>query len=141
MNYLAGVGPEVEISTHPLDLGVKAVVSEYKTRLTNKLGHESYRRYIDVQLAVIGTDLVRRKPLAQVTETIPYDEASDAARYADCPEIDTVIGEGFFLLAFPEDAHEQGLAPGGVCRKVKKMLMKVPISTSNLISYDQDTLN
>ena len=126
LDYIAGVGADVEVGTHPLDLGVKAVVSEYETRPTNELGYEAHRRYIDIQLAVVGTELVRCKPLALVTETIPYDPACDAARYADEPGIDTVIGEGYFLLVFPEDAHEPGLAPGGVSGKVKKVVMKVP---------------
>ena len=127
LDYVAGVGADVEVGTHLLDLGVKAVVSEYETRPTNELGYEAHRRYIDIQLAVVGTELVRCKPLAQVTETIPYNEACDAARYAACPGIDTVIGEGYFLLVFPEDAHEPGLAPGGVPGKVKKVVMKVPV--------------
>lgn len=38
-----------------------------------------------------------------------------------------VIGEGLFLLVFLEDAHEPGLAPGGVPEKVKKVVMKVPV--------------
>ena len=59
--------------------------------------------------------------------TIPYDEAKDAARYADCPGADLVIGEGYFLVVFPEDAHEPGLAVGGVCAPVKKVVMKVPV--------------
>jgi uncharacterized protein, YhcH/YjgK/YiaL family len=127
LDYLASVTPEVEVGTHLLDLGVKAVVREYVTRPTNELGYEAHRRYIDIQLAVVGTELVRCKPLAQVTETIPYDEACEAARYADEPGIDTVIGDGYFLLVFPEDAHEPGLAPGGVPGKVKKVVMKVPV--------------
>ena len=127
LDYVAGVGPEIEIGTHLLDLGVKAVVSEYVTRPTNELGYEAHRRFIDIQLAVIGTELVRCKPLAQVAETILYNEASDAAWYADCPGIDTVIGDGYFLLVFPEDAHEPGLAPGGVPGPVKKVVMKVPV--------------
>ena len=127
LDYVAGVGPEIEIGTHPLDLGVKAVVSEYETRPTNELGFEAHRRFFNIQLTVVGTELVRCKPLAQVTETIPYYEASDAARYADCPGIDTVIGEGYFLLVFPEEVHEPGLAPDGVCGKVKKVVMKVPV--------------
>lgn len=126
LDYVAGVTPEVATDTHPLGLGVKAVVSEYVTRPTNELGYEAHRRYIDIQFAVIGTELVRCKPLAQVSETIPYDEAGDAARYADCPGIDTVIGDGCFLLVFPEDAHEPGLAPGRGPGKVKKVVMKVP---------------
>lgn len=127
LDFIAGVTSDIEIGTHPLNLGVKAVVSEYVTRTTNELGYEAHPRHIDIQLAVIGTELVRYKPLAQVAETIPYDEACDAVRYADCPRIDTVIGDGYFLLVFPEDAHEPGLAPGGVCGKVKKVVMKVPV--------------
>ena len=127
LDYVGDVTPKVEVGTHLLDLGVKAVVSEYVTRPTNELGYEAHRRYIDIQLAVIGTELVRCKPLAQVAETIPYNEASDAAWYADCPGIDTVIGDGYFLLVFPEDAHEPGLAPGVVPGKVKKVVMKVPV--------------
>ena len=74
---------------HPLDLGVKVVVSEYETRPANELGYEAHRRYIDIQLAVIG--------------------------------------EGYIILVFPEDAHESGLAPGGVCGKVKKVVMRVSV--------------
>ena len=62
-----------------------------------------------------------------MTETIPYDEAKDAARYADCPGADLVIGEGYFLVVFPDDAHEPGLAVGGVPAPVKKVVMKVPV--------------
>ena len=126
LDYIASVTADVEIGTHLLDLGVKAVVSEYTTSLVNAKGYEAHRRYIDVQLALKGTELIRCKPLPQVTETIPYDEAKDAARYADCPGMDTIIGDGYFLLVFPEDAHEPGLACG-VCAPVKKVVMKVPV--------------
>lgn len=64
LDYVGDVTPKVEVGTHLLDLGVKAVVSEYVTRPTNELGYEAHRRYIDIQLAVIGTELVRCKPLA-----------------------------------------------------------------------------
>ena len=38
-----------------------------------------------------------------------------------------VIGEGYFLVVFPEDAHEPGLAVDGICAPVKKVVMKVPV--------------
>ena len=115
------------MGTHQLDLGVKAVVSAYTTALVNPQGYEAHRQYADIQLAVAGTELVRCKPLAQVRETVPYDEAKDAARYADCPGADMIIGEGYFLVVFPEDAHEPGLAAAGVPAPVKKVVMKVPM--------------
>ena len=125
--YIATVTPDVEVGTHPLAHGVKAVVSAYETSLVNPKGYEAHRKYADIQLALVGTELVRCKPLPQVVETIPYDEAQDAARYADCPGADMAIGEGYFLVVFPDDAHEPGLAAAGVCAPVKKVVMKLPM--------------
>ena len=127
LDYIATVSPEVEAGTHPLEKGVKAVVSEYTTSKINPLGYEAHRRYIDIQFCVAGTEMVRCNPLSKVTETIPYDESNDMARYADCPGADMVIGEGYFLVIFPEDAHEPGMAAGGICAPVKKVIMKVPV--------------
>ena len=127
LDYIATVTPEVEAGTYPLEKGVKAVVSEYTTSKINPLGYEAHRRYIDIQFCVAGTEMVRCNPLPKVTETIPYDESNDMARYADCPGADMVIGEGYFLVIFPEDAHEPGMAAGGICAPVKKVIMKVPV--------------
>ena len=109
LEYIENVTSEVEVGTHPLDLGVKAVVSAYETSLVNPKGYEAHRRYADIQLAVIGTELIRCKPLPQVVETIPYDEAKDAARYADCPGADLVIGEGYFMWKLRILAEERGM--------------------------------
>ena len=127
LDYIVNVSAGVEVGTHQLAQGVKAVVSAYETSLVNPKGYEAHRKYADIQLCVEGTELIRCKPLPQVTETIPYDESKDAARYADCPGADLVIGSGYFLVVFPDDAHEPGLAPGGKCAPVKKVVMKVPV--------------
>ncbi|KWW24391.1 MAG: hypothetical protein AUK64_2668, partial [bacterium P201] len=44
LDYIATVTPDVEVGTHQLDLGVKAVVSEYTTSLVNAKGYEAHRR-------------------------------------------------------------------------------------------------
>ena len=67
LDYIATVTADVEIGTHLLDLGVKAVVSEYTTSLVNAKGYEAHRRYIDIQLALKGTELIRCKPLPAVS--------------------------------------------------------------------------
>ena len=127
LEFIETVTPDIEVGSYLLAHGVKAVVSEGTTSLVNPKGYEAHRKYADVQLALVGTELIRFKPLPQVSETIPYDEAKDAARYADCPGADMVIGEGYFLVVFPDDAHEPGLAPGGIPAPVKKVVMKVPM--------------
>ena len=127
LDYIAGVTAETENGTTQLAHGVKAVVSAYETRLVNEKGYEAHRQYIDVQYVVSGQELVRCKPLEQVKETIPYDPVKDAARYADCPGIDTIIGHGYFLVVWPDDAHEPCLAVDGQPAPVKKVVMKVPV--------------
>ena len=127
LDYIAGVTADAENGTTQLVHGVKAVVSAYETRLVNEKGYEAHRQYIDVQYVVSGQELVRCKPLEQVTETSPYDPAKDAARYADCPGIDTIIGHGYFLVVWPDDAHEPCLAVDGHSVPVKKVVMKVPV--------------
>ncbi len=83
LDYIAKVTPEVEIGTYFLDNGVKVVISEYTTRLVNEKGYEAHRRFADIQFCIVGTELVRCKPLAQVEESIPYNPEKDVARYTD----------------------------------------------------------
>ena len=127
LDYIATVSADVENGTVQMEHGVKAVISSYETRLINEKGYEAHRRYADVQYVVSGRELVRCKPLEQVEESIPYDEAKDAARYTDCPGADLVIGKGYFLVVFPDDAHEPCLAVDSQPLLVKKVVMKVPM--------------
>lgn len=127
LDYIAKVTPEVENGTYFLDNGVKVVISEYTTRLVNEKGYEAHRRFADIQFCVVGMELVRCKPLAQVEESIPYNPDKDVARYTDCPGADLIVGEGYFLLVFHEDAHEPCLAVDGVLAPVKKVVVKIPM--------------
>ena len=110
-----------------LENGVKAIVSESMTKPVNEKGFEAHRRFIDIQLALRGCELIRCKPLECVKETIPYNEEKDAARYADEPGLDAVIGNGYFVVVWPDDAHEPLLAVDGKPELVKKVVLKVPV--------------
>ena len=83
LEYIETLKADVEIGTYMLENGVKAIVSESTTRLVNEKGFEAHKRFIDIQLALRGTELIRCKPLEFVKETIPYNPEKDAARYAD----------------------------------------------------------
>ena len=127
LDYIESARLPLENGTTLLEHGVKAMVSEYETRLVNEKGYEAHRLYADIQFLLSGKEVVRCKPLEQVTETIPYNPDKDAARYADCPGADMVIGDGYFLVVFPDDAHEPCLALDGKPVPVKKIVMKVPM--------------
>jgi len=64
LDYIAKVTPDVENGTYFLDNGVKVVISEYTTRLVNEKGYEAHRRFAYTQFCIVGTELVRCKPLA-----------------------------------------------------------------------------
>lgn len=127
LDFIATASAELENGTTMLDHCVKIIVSESETRLVNEKGYEAHKRFADVQLALRGQELIRCKPLDQVVETIPYNEEKDAARYADCPGADLVIGNGYFLVVFPDDAHEPLLAADAQPALVKKLVAKVPV--------------
>lgn len=126
LNYIEKLSADVELGTYMLDNGVKAIVSESITKPVNEKGFEAHKRFIDVQLALRGCELIRCKPLEFVKETIPYDVDKDAARYADEPGLDAVIGNGYFVVVFPEDAHEPLLSADEPAL-VKKVVLKVPV--------------
>ena len=128
LDFIAGADASLENGVTMLDGGVKIIVSENLTGLVNDKGYEAHRRFIDVQLALSGQEVIRCRPLPQVRETIPYSEESDCARYADCPGADMAIGDGYFLVVFPDDAHEPLLAAGGRPAIVKKIVAKVPVN-------------
>ena len=127
LDYIAGLDASVENGTYMLENGVKAIVSESMTRLVNEKGFEAHRRFIDVQFALRGVELIRCKPLECVKETIPYNEEKDAARYADEPGLDAIIGNGYFVVVWPDDAHEPLLAVDGIQAPVKKVVVKIPV--------------
>ena len=127
LDYIANISPDVENGTYFLDDDVKVVISEYTSRLVNEKGYEAHRRFADIQFCIAGTELVRCKPLAQVEESIPYNPEKDVARYTDCPGADLIVGEGYFVLVFPDDAHEPCLAVNGVQGEVKKVVVKIPV--------------
>ena len=72
-------------------------------------------------------ELIRCKPLECVKETIPYIKEKDAARYADEPGLDAIVGNGYFVAVWPDDAHEPLLAVSAQPELVKKVVLKVPV--------------
>lgn len=127
LEYIRTLDASVELGTYMLENGVKAIVSESMTKPVNEKGFEAHRRFIDVQLALRGCELIRCKPLEQVKETIPYNEEKDAARYADEPGLDAIIGNGYFVVVWPDDAHEPLLCTSAGPELVKKVVLKVPV--------------
>ncbi len=107
--------------------GVKAIVSEYKTKLENENGYEAHRRYIDIQFPLVGIEKVKCRPIEFLTETKEYDRDNDYLLYSGAQSgSDLIIGNGYFLVLFPEDGHMPQLCVEEPM-VIKKLTMKVPV--------------
>lgn len=107
--------------------GVKAIVSEYGTKLQNENGYEAHRRYIDIQLPLEGTEIVKCCPLNSLSPDSEYNEEQDYILFKNNQYgVDLQIGKGFFLVLFPDDAHMPQLCSGQP-ENIKKLTLKVPV--------------
>ncbi len=128
LEYLRQVTPEVEKGVHEINPRVKAIVSEYTTKLVNENGYEAHRQYIDIQYLVRGAEKMCCLPLEYLEETTPYNGEGDAALYKEktvCPQ-NLLLGNGYFAILFPQDGHMPGLCVDAPL-PVKKIVIKVRI--------------
>lgn len=89
---------------------------------------EYHRRYIDIQLAVSGTDEIGWKALADCRSAEkPFEPEGDFGLYQDRPDIWVAVPPGHFAIFFPEDAH----APMGANEDLVKAVMKVAVDWAN----------
>ena len=128
LEYLRQVTPEVEKGVHEINPRVKAIVSEYTTKLVNENGYEAHRQYIDIQYLVRGAEKMCCLPLEYLEETTPYNGEGDAALYKEktvCPQ-NLLLGNGYFAILFPQDGHMPQLCVKAPLA-VKKVVVKIKI--------------
>ena len=127
LDFLAQMKPETAIGTYQINPQVKAIVSEYETKLENEYGYEAHRKNIDIQCLLSGEERIACLPIERLNETKPYGEESDAAfSEANCKPQEMTIGDGYFAVFFPQDGHMPQLCVDKPV-KVKKLVIKVEI--------------
>lgn len=90
----------------------------------NDAAIETHKKYIDIQLPLLGVEKIGWKPGCELQEeSIPYDETKDIAFYVDRPTAYTKIYPGQFAVYFPEDGHAPGIGEGNI----RKVIVKVQV--------------
>lgn len=85
---------------------------------------EVHRRYIDIQLAVSGTDEMAWRPLADCTQPkAPFHQEHDYCLFNDPAETWVTVHPGSFAIFFPQDVH----APLGGEGDLVKAVIKVAV--------------
>ncbi len=128
LRFLQGLDATISEGRHDLSEGDYANVEVYTTKRVNEKGFEAHRRYIDIQYLIEGEERVLVHHLDELECSIPYDETRDVAFFIHDAEgaVDVTLGRGFFVVFFPEDAHEPQRCIGGP-QQVKKVVVKVAL--------------
>lgn len=125
--FLKQAKPDIENGVYQINPHVKAIVSEYETKEQNEYGYEAHRKNIDIQYLIDGSERISCLPIEKLQETMPYSEESDAAFYkSNMQPMEMKIGDGFFVIFFPQDGHMPQLCVDKP-QKVKKVVVKVEI--------------
>jgi len=85
---------------------------------------EAHRKYIDLQIAAIGTDVMGWKSLGTCRfRFIGYSDEKDVELPDDAPDAWFELVPGTFAIFFPEDAH----APMGGEGAMHKIVVKIAV--------------
>lgn len=107
--FIANATPDIVCGKHQLSSKVIVTISEYSTKAINENGYESHYKNIDIQYPIIGNEVIKLAPITDLRKRTEYDEENDIIFYHS-PKIircgDIIIGNGFFTILFPNDAHE-----------------------------------
>jgi len=95
-----------------------AIVEACPGRARAEAKLECHRRYIDIQLVIVGTDEMGWKPLGEChTPVDDYSVERDIRFFDDLPSSWVATPAGSFCIFFPGDAHAP-LVSDGLVRKV-----------------------
>ncbi len=99
------------------------LVNQYHTKSKEECEMEAHQKYIDIQLMIIGEEIIGYKPLTNQTPTVDYKPNEDYALYN--VDVDYLkLEKGMFAMFFPHDIHQPEIFLNEP-QQVKKVIMKV----------------
>lgn len=115
----------------PVEVVPGAVVARpgaYETHERDPAKFECHGRFADVHFVAEGEETVEIADPSLLRPVSPLDAAADVAWFAsDAPRFSVRLPAGSFLVLWPHEAHQPGIAgPGGPVR-VRKTVVKVAV--------------
>jgi biofilm protein TabA len=133
--FLSSLTPDSPVSSR-IDLAgdeMYAAIMTYETCLPRDSKIETHDQHIDIQMSLINSEAIDWYPRNSLSIQSPYDPGKDRTLY-DCPgQAPGRVGNfpGYFTVLFPDDAHMPKLITGSTPEMVKKVVVKLNISTLN----------
>lgn len=135
--FLADLEPSAPEAETKIDGdGLFARVMSYETReeTSSDAVLEAHRRYVDIQMALIGSERIAWYPTSSLQAKGPYDDEKDVQFFVcESPaDIQVSVCPGTFACLFPQDAHMPQLKTNGRGGEVKKVVVKVALDLLTL---------
>lgn len=106
---------------------IYCLIQRYTTKPVEEGRLEAHRKYIDIQFAAEGEEMIGHSEISQLNVDKPYDEVKDVIFYEVPEEINTVkLSKGTFCILFPQDGHMPCCQLAGPS-EVLKVVVKVKI--------------
>ena len=106
--------------------GVVARPARYVPHAPDPARFEFHRRFADVQFVAEGEERVLVAPLSQTRAVAPFDETADVG-FGSAEGGAVRLRAGEFLVLFPHEAHQPGVAAETGAGKVRKIVVKVEL--------------
>lgn len=101
-------------------------ILDFKGKEERSCRMEAHRDYLDIQIPLTDSETMGWKALDDCQNvTQEYDEGKDVEFYGDKAATQIVVPAGHFVIFFPSDAHQPGIAPG---KQYRKLIVKSKIS-------------
>lgn len=107
--------------------GVFAMEQVYVSR-PRYAHYESHRRYIDIQVVVVGEELMEVADISRLPVEQPYVEERDVIIYGDYDRASVLrCGPGDAAVYRPEDGHMPNVRVDSEGTLVRKVVVKIPV--------------
>lgn len=101
-------------------------INDMKGKDESELPFEAHRDYIDIQVPLTGDETMGWKALDDCQNEIQeYDEGKDMELYKENATCLIHVPVGYFVVFFPTDAHQPGIAPK--TQSYRKLIVKTKV--------------
>ncbi len=108
--------------------GMYAMEQVYETKARSAGLFESHRRFIDVQVVVVGEEIMEVAEIGLLPAKTAYDAEKDFLLYGDYAQASVLrFRAGEAAVYFPNDGHMPCLRAGADAVLVRKTVIKVPV--------------
>lgn len=127
-DFIKSLTKDAELGRLNLSDDIYVNIETYKTKMPADAKFEAHNKYIDIQILLMGNELISYTDKSILTVKTPYNEEKDITFYSEVVNDYSYIrldGSNFVML-FPHEAH----APQ-ICDKipsdVKKVVVKIKV--------------